>query len=92
MWGTFSDERTGLPFTMRNVQYIYVLHVTTLMYIQYIQGLCQPTGQLPSNGCPSIVERLCCGNVFTDPLPSIGHTRYNIFNNTTYNKYHFLIF
>jgi hypothetical protein len=27
------------------------------------------TGPLPSNGCP-IIERLYCGNVFTDLLPS----------------------
>jgi hypothetical protein len=27
MWGTLSDERTGLSFTMYNVQYIYILHV-----------------------------------------------------------------
>jgi hypothetical protein len=27
MWGALSDERTGLSFTMYNVQYIYILHV-----------------------------------------------------------------
>jgi hypothetical protein len=31
-----------------------------------------PTGLLHSSGCP-IVERLCYGNVFTDPLPSNGY-------------------
>jgi hypothetical protein len=35
------DEMTGLSFTMYNVQYIYILHLITWMYIQYIQGLCQ---------------------------------------------------
>jgi hypothetical protein len=35
-------------------------------------------GLLPSNNCHSIVEGFCCGNVFTDPLPSNGHTRHNI--------------
>jgi hypothetical protein len=41
MWGALSVERTGLSFTMYNVQYIYILHVMTRMYIQYIQGSCQ---------------------------------------------------
>jgi tryptophan-rich sensory protein len=41
MWEAFSHERTGLSFTMYNVQYIYILHVMTRMYIQYIQDLCQ---------------------------------------------------
>jgi hypothetical protein len=27
MWGALSDERTGLSFTMYNVQYINILHV-----------------------------------------------------------------
>jgi hypothetical protein len=27
MWGALSDEKTGLSFTMYNVQYIYILHV-----------------------------------------------------------------
>jgi hypothetical protein len=27
MWGALSDENTGLPFTMYNVQYVYILHV-----------------------------------------------------------------
>jgi hypothetical protein len=27
MWGALSDERTGLSFTMYNVQYVYILHV-----------------------------------------------------------------
>jgi hypothetical protein len=39
---------------------------------------CVFTGQLRSNECPSIVERLCCWNVFTDPLPSNGYIRHNI--------------
>jgi hypothetical protein len=29
IWGALSGERTGLPFTMYNVQYIYILHVIT---------------------------------------------------------------
>jgi hypothetical protein len=33
MWGALSDERTGLSFTIYNVQYIYILHVITWMYI-----------------------------------------------------------
>jgi hypothetical protein len=44
---------------------------------------CVFTGPLPSNGCPSIVESVCCGNVFTDPLPSNGYTRHSIFLRTT---------
>jgi hypothetical protein len=36
------------------------------------------TGPLPSNS-HRIVERVCCGNVFTDPLPSNGYTRRNIY-------------
>jgi hypothetical protein len=36
MWGALSDERTGLSFTMYNVQYI--LHVIALIYIH---GFCQ---------------------------------------------------
>jgi hypothetical protein len=35
------------------------------------------TGPLQGNGL-LIVERLCCGNVFTDPLSSNGYTRYII--------------
>jgi hypothetical protein len=27
MSGALSDEMSGLPFTMYNVQYIYILHV-----------------------------------------------------------------
>jgi hypothetical protein len=27
MWDALSDERTGLSFTMYNVQYVYILHV-----------------------------------------------------------------
>jgi hypothetical protein len=34
-------------------------------------------GPLPSNGCP-IVERLCSGNVFAEPLPGSGHMRHSI--------------
>jgi hypothetical protein len=34
MWGALSDERTGLSFTMNDVQYIYISHVITRMYIQ----------------------------------------------------------
>jgi hypothetical protein len=30
---------------------------------------------LPNNGCPSIVESVCFGNMFTEPLPSNGHMR-----------------
>jgi hypothetical protein len=30
MSGALSDERTGLSFTMYNVQYIYILHVILL--------------------------------------------------------------
>jgi hypothetical protein len=30
---------------------------------------CVFTGPLPSTGYPSTVDRVCCGNVFTDPLP-----------------------
>jgi hypothetical protein len=26
-WGALSDERSGLSFTMYNVQYVYILHV-----------------------------------------------------------------
>jgi hypothetical protein len=29
MWGALSEERTGLSFTMYNVQYIYILYVIT---------------------------------------------------------------
>jgi hypothetical protein len=36
------------------------------------------TAPLPSNRRP-IVERVCCGNVFTNPLPSNGYTRHSIF-------------
>jgi hypothetical protein len=28
-WGALSDDRTGLPFIMKNVKYIYILHVIT---------------------------------------------------------------
>jgi hypothetical protein len=35
MWGALSDGRTGLSFTMYNVQYIYILHV-----IQPVDHLC----------------------------------------------------
>jgi hypothetical protein len=38
---------------------------------------CVFIGPLPNNGCPSIVERVCFGNVFTEPLPSNGHMRRN---------------
>jgi hypothetical protein len=41
IWGALSEERTGLSSTMYNIQYIYILHAITWMYIQYIQGLCQ---------------------------------------------------
>jgi hypothetical protein len=41
IWDTLSDKRTGLFFTMYNIQYIYILRAITWMYIQYIQGLCQ---------------------------------------------------
>jgi hypothetical protein len=34
------------------------------------------TAPLPSNTRP-IVKPVCCGNVFTEPLPSNGYTRYN---------------
>jgi hypothetical protein len=30
MWGALYDERTGLSFTMYNVQFIYILHVILL--------------------------------------------------------------
>jgi hypothetical protein len=30
------------------------------------------------NGCSSIVEHLCSGNVFSEPLPSNGHMPHNI--------------
>jgi hypothetical protein len=36
MWGALSDERTDLSFTMYKVQYIYILHVITWMYIHNI--------------------------------------------------------
>jgi hypothetical protein len=36
IWSALSDERTCLSSTMYNVQYIYILHVTTWMYIHYI--------------------------------------------------------
>jgi hypothetical protein len=36
-------------------------------------------GPLPTNGYPSIVESLCFVNVFTEPLPSNGHTRHSIY-------------
>jgi hypothetical protein len=29
IWGALSDERSGLSFTMYNIQYIYILHVIT---------------------------------------------------------------
>jgi hypothetical protein len=35
-------------------------------------------GPLPSNGCPSIIESVCFGNVFKQPLPSNGHMRHSI--------------
>jgi hypothetical protein len=38
MWGALSDERTGLSFTVYNVQYIYILHVITWMYIHSRQN------------------------------------------------------
>jgi hypothetical protein len=41
MWGPLSDERTSISFTVYSVNYSYILHVMTLMYIQYIQGFCQ---------------------------------------------------
>jgi hypothetical protein len=33
MWDAISDERTGMSFTMYNVQYIYILHVMTWIYM-----------------------------------------------------------
>jgi hypothetical protein len=33
-------------------------------------------GLLPSNGCP-VVESVCFGDVFTEPLPSNWHMRHN---------------
>jgi hypothetical protein len=32
MWNALPDERTGLSFTVYNVQYIYILHVITYVY------------------------------------------------------------
>jgi hypothetical protein len=37
---------------------------------------------LPRNGCPSIVDRICFGNVFTESLPSNGHIHHNIYKHT----------
>jgi hypothetical protein len=39
---------------------------------------CVFIGPLPSNGCPSIVESVCFGNVFIEPLRNNGHMRHNI--------------
>jgi hypothetical protein len=36
MWGDLSDERTVLSFTMYSIQYIYILHIITWMYIHNI--------------------------------------------------------
>jgi hypothetical protein len=43
---------------------------------------CMFIGALPTNGCPSIVKLVCIGNVFTEPLPSNGHMRHNIYTLT----------
>jgi hypothetical protein len=36
-------------------------------------------GSLSNNRCLSIIASVWCGNVFTEPLPSNGHMRHNIF-------------
>jgi hypothetical protein len=41
MWGTLSDEITGLTFTIYNIQYIYMLLHECSIYVQYVQDFCQ---------------------------------------------------
>jgi hypothetical protein len=59
--GTLSDDRTGLSFTMYNVQYVYILHVilrysfTNLMYVTFCWQKCSFTGPLPRNECPILL-------------------------------------
>jgi hypothetical protein len=40
---------------------------------------CVFIGPLPTSGCRFIVESICFGNVFTEPLPSNGHMHHNIY-------------
>jgi hypothetical protein len=35
---------------------------------------------LASNGYPSIADSICFENVFTEPLPSIGHMRHSMYS------------
>jgi hypothetical protein len=39
MWGALSDERSGLSFTMYNVQYISILHVILRYSLTHTQPL-----------------------------------------------------
>jgi hypothetical protein len=41
---------------------------------------CVFIGSIPSNECP-IVESVCFGTTFIEPLPSNGHVHHNIMNN-----------
>jgi hypothetical protein len=60
-------------FVLPNTSHNYFAQTPWKTPSSIVQNACP----LPSNGCP-IVERLCCGNVFTDPLPSNEYTRHNI--------------
>jgi hypothetical protein len=51
-------------------------HVHCLAMDVYCCSERASANRLPTNGCP-IVERLCCGNLFTEPLPSNSHMRHN---------------
>jgi hypothetical protein len=88
MWGSLSDEGTGLSFTMCNVQYIYILHAMTRMYIQYTGSeqqimpylLCAPVissrrteYRSPSQTFPLLLSVFpLLRNVPNDLLPSNG--------------------
>jgi hypothetical protein len=54
-------------------------HVHILAMDVYCCPELASTGPLPGTGCP-VVERLCHGNVFIEPLPSNGHMRHNIYH------------
>jgi hypothetical protein len=63
-------------------------HVHCIVMDVYCCSLRESTGPLPSNGCP-IVERLCCGYMFTEPLPSNRYMLHNIhFKNHVYNLFY----
>jgi hypothetical protein len=76
-WTLSTSDHTSLlhySVVLRPVFWLCPLTENTIFSCQE----CVFLGPLPSNECLSIVERVCFGNVFTEPLPSNGHMSHSI--------------